>query len=104
MDTIEYAIFESWFGTISVVKKNGRVISLNLSENDMYQEHHALMKLYPGAVESEQTFKTVRTLLHRYLRGQTVQFDIEVDISDLPDFTRLVLNELRKIPYGETRS
>lgn len=104
MDTIEFAIYESWFGTISVVKRNGRIISLNLSENDMYQEHRALMILYPDAVESDQSFKTVRTLLHRYLKGQPVDFDVEVDISDLPDFTQRVLNELRRIPYGETRS
>lgn len=104
MDPVEFAIFESWFGTISVVKRKGRVIELNLSENDIYQEHRALLKRHPGGVESEQSFKTLRTLLHRYLKGQRVDFDIDIDISDLPDFTRKVLNELRKIPYGQMRS
>jgi len=91
---IEFAIFESWFGTISVVKKDGRIISLDLSENDMYQEHREIMKRFPNAVESEHSFKTVRTLLHRYLKGQPVDFDIEIDISDLPEFTQKVLEEL----------
>jgi len=104
LDPIRFAIFESWFGTISVAERDGRIISLDLSDNDMYQEHRALLKRYPDSVESEQSFKKLRTLLHRYLKGQPVDFDIEVDISDLPDFTRRVLNELRTIPYGETRS
>lgn len=104
MDPIEFAIFESWFGTISIAKRNGRIIRLDLSDNDMYQEHRALVKRFPDSVESEQSFKTVRTLLHRYLKGQPVDFDVEVDISDLPEFTQRVLAELRKIPYGETRS
>ncbi len=105
MDRIEFAIFESWFGTISVVKREGRIIRLDLSENDMYQEHRAVLKRFPGSVESDQPFKTVRTLLHRYLKGQPVDFhDLEIDVSDLPEFTQRVLEELRKIPYGETRS
>ncbi len=105
MDLIEFAIFESWFGTISVVKREGRIVRLDLSENDMYQEHRAVLKRFPDGVESDQSFKTVRTLLHRYLKGQPVDFrDVEIDISDLSAFTQRVLEELRKIPYGETRS
>lgn len=102
---IEFAIFDSWFGTISVVRRERRIVRLDLSENDIYQEHRAVLKRFPDAVESEQSFKTVRTLLHRYLKGQPVDFrDVEIDISDLPEFTQTVLEELRKIPYGETRS
>jgi methylated-DNA-[protein]-cysteine S-methyltransferase len=105
LDLIEFAIFESWFGTISVVMRNGRVVRLDLSENDMYQEHRAVLKRFPDGIESDRPFKMVRTLLHRYLKGQPVDFrDVEIDISDLPGFTRRVLEELRKIPYGETRS
>jgi len=69
LPVIEFAIFESWFGTISVVKKDGRIIRLDLSDNDMYQEHREIMNRFPKAVESDQSFKTVRTLLHRYLKG-----------------------------------
>ncbi len=104
MPVIQFAIFESWFGTISVVKRDDRIICLDLSENDIYQEHREILRRYPTAVETDQPFKRVRTLLHRYLKGQQVDFDVEVDISDLPAFTQKVLEELRRIPYGETRS
>ena len=104
MPVIEFVIFESWFGTISVVQRDGRIICLDLSENDMYQEHRHILRRFPTAVETDLPFKRVRTLLHRYLKGQQVDFDIEIDISDLPEFTRKVLEELRRIPYGETRS
>ena len=52
---------------------------------------------------SHDPFKTIRTLLDRYLQGREVDFEIEVDISHLGAFTRKVLNELRKILFGETR-
>jgi methylated-DNA-[protein]-cysteine S-methyltransferase len=104
LPVIEFAIFDSWFGTISVVKRDDRIICLDLSENDIYQEHREILKRFPTAVENDQPFKRIRTLLHRYLKGQQVDFDVEIDISDLPEFTRKVLEELRRIPYGETRS
>lgn len=104
MPVLQFEIFESWFGTISVVQREGRIICLDLSENDIYQEHRAILRRFPTAVEADQPFKRVRTLLHRYLKGQPVDFDVEIDISDLPEFTQRVLEELRRIPYGETRS
>ena len=104
MPLIEFAIFESWFGTITIVKRDGRIISLDLSENDIYLEHRRILQLFPDAVESDQSFKRIRTLLDRYLKGQPVDFDVDVDLSDLPEFTQKVLEELRRIPYGETRS
>ena len=104
MPLIEFAIFESWFGTITVIKRDGRIICLDLSENDLYQEHRRILTRYPMAIESDQSFKTIRTLLHRYLKGQPVNFDVEVDLSDLPEFTQKVLKELQRIPYGETKS
>ena len=70
MDRIEFVIFDSWFGTISIVQRNSRIIELDLSEKDEYQQHRAIVQRYPGAVRAEQSFKRVHTLLHRYLKGE----------------------------------
>ena len=75
-----------------------------MRETDPGEERRELVRRYPYSMESEKSFKTLRTLLDRYLKGQDVDFDIDTDITDLPVFTQNVLNELRKIPYGETRS
>ena len=104
MDSVEFAIFEAFIGTISVVKRNGRIIGLNITDRDVHEERRALSLFYPEGIVSELSFKMMRTLLDRYLKGERVVFDIDYDISGLNPFTRDVLAELRNIPYGETRS
>jgi methylated-DNA-[protein]-cysteine S-methyltransferase len=41
--------------------------------------------------------------LERYFRGEKVNFDFEFELS-VSDFTRKVLEETMKIPYGEIRT
>jgi len=43
----------------------------------------------------------LRTLRH-YFRGEKVSFRVRLDLSGMSEFTRRVLDECRKIPYGET--
>ncbi len=42
--------------------------------------------------------------LERYLQGEPVEFDHDVDLGDLSPFNRQILEEIRDIPYGETRT
>lgn len=47
--------------------------------------------------------KTIFQAILRYFAGEMIDFsEYEVDLSGLTDFQRLVLQEVRKIPYGET--
>lgn len=104
MDIVEYAVFESSIGIISLVSKNRKIIALGIRPGNSYEEKKRLTALYPDGNESEQSFKTIKLLLDRYLKGERVEFDVDVDISAESPFTRKVLQELRKIPYGEVRS
>lgn len=104
MDGFEFAMYESSIGYVVLVARNGKLIRLNISDAGLYEVKKEVLGLYPGARESLTAFKTVRTLLDRYLRGMPVDFDVEVDISDCADFTQQVLTKLRTIPYGEVRS
>jgi O-6-methylguanine DNA methyltransferase len=45
-----------------------------------------------------------RRELGEYLAGKRVFFSVPVDLSGLPEFQRRVLEEARRIPYGEARS
>jgi methylated-DNA-[protein]-cysteine S-methyltransferase len=49
----------------------------------------------PGPVEA------VRRELHEYFEGRRREFDLEVDLTPVPDFQRLVLTELVRVPYGQ---
>ena len=104
MDEEHFVVYESSIGYIIIVTKNGKVVSLDVTDKGTYEARKMVLSFHPDATESMTPFKTIRTLLDRYLQGREVDFDVEVDISGLGTFTRKVLNELRKIPYGETRS
>ena len=104
MDEEHFVVYESSIGYIVIVTKNGKVVSLDVTDKGTYEARKMILSFHPDATESMTPFKTIRTLLDRYLQGREVDFDVEVDISHLGSFTRKVLNELRKIPYGETRS
>jgi len=43
----------------------------------------------------------VRRALDRYFRGRRLDFDLAVDLSDLPPFNRLVLDATARIPPGQ---
>jgi methylated-DNA-[protein]-cysteine S-methyltransferase len=104
MDEEHFVVYESSIGYIIIVIKNSKVVSLDVTDKGTYEARKMVLSFHPDATESMTPFKTIRTLLDRYLQGREVDFDVEVDISRLGSFTRKVLNELRKIPYGETRS
>jgi O-6-methylguanine DNA methyltransferase len=104
MDEEQFVIYESSIGYIIIVIRNGMVISLDVTGGGMYEARKMVSTIHPEATESMTPFKTIRTLLDRYLQGREVDFDIEVDISSLGTFTQNVLDELRNIPYGETRT
>lgn len=104
MDEEYFVVYESSIGYIAIVARNGKVVSLDVLGEGMYEARKMISRSHPDATESMASFKTIRTLLDRYLQGRKVDFEIEVDISDLGTFTQMVLNELTEIPYGETRT
>ena len=104
MDEEHFVVYESSIGYIVIVTKNGKVVSLDVTDKGTYEARKMILSFHPDATESMTSFKIIRTLLDRYLQGREVDFDVEVDISHLGSFTRKVLNELRKVPYGEIRS
>jgi methylated-DNA-[protein]-cysteine S-methyltransferase len=42
-----------------------------------------------------------RRELDEYFEGRRTEFDLDVDITRVPDFQNLVLRELSRVPYGE---
>ena len=104
LDLVEYTFFEASIGTISLASRNKKIIALDIGSKNLYEVKKHLSALYPDGHESEQSFKTIKLLLDRYLKGEKVDFDVDIDISGESPFTQKVLRELIKIPYGKVRS
>jgi methylated-DNA-[protein]-cysteine S-methyltransferase len=104
LDLVEYTFFESSIGTISLASKNNKITALDIHSKNLYEVKKHLSALYPDGSESEQSFKTIKLLLDRYLKGEKVDFDVDIDISGESQFTQKVLRELQRVPYGKVRS
>jgi len=103
-DLVEFSIRESSLGNLTLVARGGKLIELDISTDSEYEIRKELITRYPDAVNSSETFRMTHLLLDRYLRGQKLDFDIDVDISREGEFTRNILTELRKVPYGQVIS
>lgn len=104
MDLIRYAFFDSSLGDIVLISKNGRLIELDIKNDGLYTIKKTLTTRYPDGIESPESFHKLCKLLDRYLKGEQIDFNVDVDVSHLGVFTGKVLEELRKIPYGEVIS
>jgi len=57
----------------------------------------------PGWERWDEPFERVKKQLNEYFDGQRQQFELDLEADGTP-FQRQVLEELQKIPYGETLS
>jgi methylated-DNA-[protein]-cysteine S-methyltransferase len=61
--------------------------------------------LHPDAVRmSFERFDEAVSRIREYLRGKTVEFSDQLDLSAGTEFQRQVWSSCRSIPYGQTRS
>ncbi|MCX5798432.1 MAG: hypothetical protein NTU90_02510 [Proteobacteria bacterium] len=99
MDLVHFTVFTTSLGNMALVSKNEKLISLDISKDSVDAIINRLLTLYPEGGESMKSFKEIYAQLDRYLKGGRVDFNVDIDISEMGTFTRNVLLELRKIPY-----
>jgi methylated-DNA-[protein]-cysteine S-methyltransferase len=56
----------------------------------------------PRVLRSARSVESTRRELDEYFEGDRRVFDLSLDLRGLPSFTLSVLNELARVPYGET--
>ena len=86
-----YSIISSPLGNIKLQEKNGEITSIQFSDE--------------AVVKSETpTLQSAETQLLEYFSGERKFFDFPINFISGTEFQKRVWNELKKIPYGETRS
>jgi len=103
-DTLTTHFHTSW-GWIKITYNKNAILSLTLPVphrilSEKFDENTPFMKL---SKEYSYIWR-IESLLERYFSGEKVDFNIPVDLEHLPLFTRKVLKETSRIPYGEVRS
>ncbi len=90
---MNFAIYHSPIGWIKVEGSNERLTRLSI-EQEIGDDR--------GVKDSftDRVFEQVM----EYLKGKRREFDIAIDLDSCTPFQRRVMDELRKIPYSQTRS
>ncbi|HEY3275526.1 MAG TPA: methylated-DNA--[protein]-cysteine S-methyltransferase [Syntrophorhabdaceae bacterium] len=104
MALIEFSIRESSLGNLILVAREGKVIELDIRGQGSLEIRKALVARFPDGIESDRPFRSLHVMLDRYLRGQKVDFTVDVDLSQEGEFTQRVLKALMKVPHGELTS
>ncbi|HHD2752553.1 TPA: methylated-DNA--[protein]-cysteine S-methyltransferase [Clostridium perfringens] len=90
---INKGYYNSPIGVLEIVESDGFIVEINF-----VQEANCLEDL------SSEEIKKCKKELEEYFEGKRTEFTVKINFIKGTDFQRLVWNELRKIPYGETVS
>ena len=101
---IAYTLVDSSFGRLLIAATARGICSVCLGDSDAALKN-ALVEEYPKAeIRMDSTgLGALVEAFHEHLAGRRPQLDLPVDVQATL-FERRVWRELRKIPYGQTRS
>jgi AraC family transcriptional regulator of adaptative response/methylated-DNA-[protein]-cysteine methyltransferase len=101
---IRYTIQDSPLGRLLLGATDRGVSAVSIGNEDA-QLLRSLRLEYPQAeiVEDDGRLQSWSKLLLRHLKGETIEINLPLDVKATA-FQRRVWEELRKIPYGETKS
>ncbi len=101
---MKFTLLDVDLGTVVLYARNSHLCRLDLLPASPGEVRERINQEFPGAEESPGAFKAAAGLLYRYFNGEPIEFDVPVDLADVRPFTRLVLEETRKIGYGRVSS
>jgi len=105
MTTVYTSSFETPLGTFHAAATDRGLALLMLPGTTEKEFESTLKKLYPDCERSTGGVVLDKTEyeINAYLAGSLTRFTVEVDWTGTP-FSRQVLKEVSRIPYGETRT
>ncbi|WP_394429134.1 methylated-DNA--[protein]-cysteine S-methyltransferase [Streptomyces sp. SGAir0957] len=97
MEGKRHTVVDSPYGALTLVATDGTLSGLYMTE----QRHRPAEETF--GVRDERPFGAVIDQLEAYFNAELTTFDLPLHLHGTP-FQRAVWEQLRKIPYGETRT
>ena len=99
---VGYDVVDTPIGEL-LVAASDRGLALIRFEPDPAEELERLARFAgPRVLRSPRSVDRARGELDQYFAGRRRAFDLALDLRSLPTFTVTVLDELARVPYGET--
>ncbi|MFC8519178.1 methylated-DNA--[protein]-cysteine S-methyltransferase [Streptomyces sp. NPDC057257] len=93
----QHTVIDSPYGPLTLVAEDGLLCGLYMTE----QRHRPPEETFGGRDES--LFAEAEEQLEAYFKGELTEFTLQLSLNGTP-FQRTVWDQLRRIPYGETRT
>jgi methylated-DNA-[protein]-cysteine S-methyltransferase len=99
---VGFDVLDSPIGPLFVAASGRGLASISF-ESDPDEQLDRLARIAgPRVLRSPRSVDLARRELDEYFDGDRRAFDLSLDLRGLPPFTLSVLNELARVPYGET--
>jgi methylated-DNA-[protein]-cysteine S-methyltransferase len=98
---VAYSIVDSPFGSLLVAVTKRGLVKIEYPNHDFDRSLEELAaRVSPRVLQSARTTARVRRELDEYFAGTRHSFSVEVDFSLVHGFTRKVLEQTARIPFG----
>jgi methylated-DNA-[protein]-cysteine S-methyltransferase len=101
---MSYTLLDTGLGRLGLVGSTAGLRRIVLPQPSQEALLQLIMEGLPGAIADPSPFSDLPQRLRRYLRGEPISFDDELDLTHATPFRRAVWQVTRSIPYGETQS
>ncbi len=101
---MSYTLLDTELGQIGLVGSGGGLRHIVLPQPSRGAVPQLIVEGLPEAIADPTPFGDLPHRLRRYLEGEQVSFDDELDLAGASPFRRAVWEATRTIPYGETKS
>jgi O-6-methylguanine DNA methyltransferase len=101
---LEYRVFHTKWGHAAIVGSGQGLRATFLPHADKTRTQRQVQRRYPDAKPNPRLMPAVVRAIQGHFEGKTVRFDVRLDLEDLTEFRRRVLQACCKIPRGKTAS
>lgn len=101
---VGFDVVDSPIGPLLVAASDKGLARISFSASfDPEETIESLARAFgPRILRSARSVDPARRQLDEYFDGRRSAFELDVDLRGLPEFTRRVLGELARVPYGRT--
>jgi len=99
---VGYDVVESPIGDLLVAASDRGLATISFDPDPGERLEQLARIAGPRVLRSPRTVDVARRELDEYFAGRRRAFDLTLDLRELPTFTISVLDELVRVPYGET--
>jgi methylated-DNA-[protein]-cysteine S-methyltransferase len=99
---VAYDLADSPVGTLLLAATEAGLCRISFDPEPEREAELLAREFGPRVLRSPRPLDAARRELDEYFEGARRRFDLTLDLRPLPAFQRLVLEELARVPYGET--